>query len=79
MEHTKHDKEHTSHKRRDGKSLEAILLDDAVDNNNKGTCRTTNLNFGTTKERYDKTSHNSGDNTLLGRYTRSNTKGNSQW
>ena len=48
-QHAQHDEEYTSHQRGDGQSLDAILLDDTVDDDDEGTCRSSNLYLTTTK------------------------------
>ena len=78
MEHAEHDKEDTRHERGDGKALEAVLLDDTINNNNERARRTTNLHFGASEDRDKETSHDGGDDALLGCHARSNTEGNGQ-
>ena len=79
MQHAEHDEEHARHQRGYGQSLEAILLDDAIDNNNERARGTANLHLRSTKDRDDETGDDGGDDTLLGRHTRGNTKGDGQW
>ena len=78
MEHAKHNKEDTCQKRCDGQTLETILLDDAVNNNNECACRTTDLNLGTSEDRYDQSGDDGGDNTFLRRHARGDTEGDGQ-
>ena len=78
VQHAKHDEEHTSHQRGNGQPLEAVLLDNTINNNNERARRTTNLHLGATKDGYKESSNDGGDNTLLGRHARSDTECNSQ-
>ena len=50
MEHTKHNEEDTRQKCGNGQTLETILLDNTINNNNECARRTTYLNFGSTKD-----------------------------
>ena len=50
MKHTEHDEEYSRQKHGDGQALEAILLDDAINNNDERTRRATYLNLGTTED-----------------------------
>ena len=68
MEHAEHDKEDTRHERGNGKALEAVLLDDTINNNNERARGTTNLHFGASEDRDEKTCHDGGDDAFLGRY-----------
>ena len=72
--HAQEDEEHTCHQRGDGQSLYAILMDDAIDDDDEGTRRTANLHLRTTEGRNDETGYDGRENTLFGRYTRSNTE-----
>ena len=55
-----------------------MLLDNAIDDHNKRTRRTTYLHLATTKRRDDETSNNGSDKSLCRTYTRRNTKSNRQ-
>ena len=79
MEHAEHDEKHTCHQRGDGQTLKAILLDDAIYNNNERARRTTDLNLRTSEHRNEQTSYDGRDDTLLRGHARGDTKGNGQW
>ena len=49
-EYAQQDEEHASPQCGNGQSLHAVLLDNAVDNDDKGTRRTTNLHFRTSEK-----------------------------
>ena len=65
-EHAQHDKEHTGHQRGHGQSLHAVLLDDAIDDDDEGSRGTANLHFAASEEGDEQTGHNGGDDALLG-------------
>ena len=65
MKHAKHNEEDTRQERGNGKTLEAILLDYAVNNNNERARRATNLNLGTAEDRHDQSGDDGSDDTLL--------------
>ena len=67
-EHTKQHQKHARHDGGNGQSLHAILLDDAVDDDDKRTSGATDLHAATAKDGNDKTGHNGRDDALLGRY-----------
>ena len=67
MEDAEHDEEHTRHQRGNGQTFKAILLDDAIYNNNECARGTTNLHLRTSKDGDDKTCHDGSDDTLLRR------------
>ena len=79
MEYTEHNQKHTCHQCGNRKTFEAILLDNAVYNNNERARRTTNLYFRSAKDRDNQSCYNSGDNTLFRRHSRRDTEGDGQW
>ena len=78
MKHAEHNQEHAGHERGDGQTLEAVLLDDAIYNNNERARGTAYLHLRASKNGDEQTGHDGGDNTLLGSDTRGNAEGNSQ-
>ena len=66
--------EETCHEGGDGETFHAILLDDAIDDDDEGACRTTYLNLAAAKDGDDETCHNGGDDSLFGSHARSDTK-----
>ena len=77
-EYAQQDEEHACHQCGNSQSLHAVLLDNAVDNDDKGTRRTTNLHFRTSEERNHESCNDGCDDTLLRAHTTGNTEGNSQ-
>ncbi len=69
MQHTEHNEEHTCHERGDGQAFEAVLLDDAIYNNNERARRSADLYLRTSEDGNDETGYDGGDDTLLGRNT----------
>ena len=78
MQHTEHNEEHTRHQRGDGQSLEAILLDDAIYNNNECARRSTYLYLRASEDGDDETGDDGGDDALLGCDARGDTEGDGQ-
>ena len=77
-QHTEEYQEHACHECSYGESLYAVLLYDAVDDDNESTCRSAYLHAASAEDRYHEASHDGGDDALLGRYARSDTKGDGQ-
>ena len=78
MQYAEHDEEDARHERGDGQTLEAVLLDDAIYNNNERTRRTTDLYLRASEDGDDETGYDGGDDTLLGRHARGDTEGDGQ-
>ncbi len=73
-EQSEEHQEETCHQGSDGQSLESILLDNAIDDDDECSCRSTNLHFASTEDGDDETCYNGGDDTLLGCHARSDTE-----
>ena len=66
MENAQEDEEDASHEGGNGESLHAVLLDDAIDDDDEGTGRTADLHLTAPEYRDHQSCHNSGDDTFLG-------------
>ena len=73
-EQTEEHQEETCHQRCDGQSLESILLDDAVDDDDECSCRSANLHFASAEDGDDETRYDGCDDTLLRCHARSDTE-----
>ena len=69
MQYAEQDEEGTSHQSGDGQSFKAILLYDAIDDNDKGSCGTADLHLASTQKGDDEASHDGSDDALLRRYS----------
>jgi hypothetical protein len=78
MQQAEHDQKHTGHQRGNGQALEAVLLDDAVDDNNERARRTADLYLRTSEDGDEQTGHDGGDDALLRRNARGDAEGNGQ-
>ena len=65
MQHAKQNKKNARHKCSDGETAHAILLNDAVDNDNEGSCGAAYLHFTATKNRDNKTCYDGSNNSFL--------------
>ena len=73
-EQSEEHQEETCHQRCDGQSLESILLDDAVDDDDECSCRSADLHFASAEDGDDETRYDGCDDTLLGCHARSDTE-----
>ena len=78
MEQTEEHQEGTRHEGGNGQSLDAVLLDDAVDDDDKRTGRSAYLHLAATEYRDDETGHDGCDDTLFGSHSRCDTEGDGQ-
>ena len=72
-------KEYARHQRGYNQSGLAVLLYDAIDNDDKCSRRAADLDFAASQQGNDESRNDSGDNTFFGRYSRGDTEGDSQW
>ena len=78
LEHTQQHQDDACHQRGHDEARFTILLDDAVDDDDERTCRSANLHLAAAQQGDDETRDDGGHDTFLGRYTRRDTKSNSQ-
>ena len=78
-EYAKQNENDTCHNCGNEQSAFAILLDNAINNNNKGTSRTANLYPASSENRDGQTGNNSSDNSFLRSDSRSDAECNGQW
>ena len=79
VEYAKQNENDTCHNCGNEQSAFAILLDNAINNNNKGTSRTANLYPASSENRDGQTGNNSSDNSFLRSDSRSDAECNGQW
>ena len=77
-QHAQQDEKNSCHQCGNGQPLHSILLDDAIDNHDEGTCGTANLHLRTSEERDGQTGYDGGDDALLRAHTTGDAKGNGQ-
>ena len=77
-EHAQQDEEHARHERGNGKPLHAILLDDAIDDDDESTRRTAYLNLRPTEGGNHESGNDGRDDALFGRHARGNAERNGQ-
>ena len=70
--------QHAGHERRNQQPRFAVLLDDAVDNDDEGARRAADLYPASAQQRDDEPRDHSRDDSLFGRHARSDTEGDSQ-
>ena len=70
LEQTEQNEEHASHDGGDGESFDAVLLYDAVDDDDESTGRTANLHLATAEQRHKETGYDGSDDAFLGCYAR---------
>ena len=73
-----HQQDDAGHQRRDGESLNPILLHDAVDDHHKGARGSSDLNPGTSQRRDEKSTHDGSVEPTLGRHPARNREGDGQ-
>ena len=77
-EHTQQNEEDARHEGGDGETLHAVLLDDAIDDDDEGTCRTAYLHLASAEGGNEQSCDDGGDDTFLRRYTAGNTEGDGE-
>ena len=73
-----HDEEGTGHERGDGQSLDAVLLDDAVDDDDERSCGAADLDAAASEDGDDQSGDDGRDDALLRRHARGNTESDGQ-
>ena len=73
-EKSEENQEQTSHQCRYRQTFHTIFLDNAIDDNDECSRRTTNLHFASTEDGDDETCYNGGDDTLFRGHARSDTE-----
>ena len=76
FQHAKHNKEYACHECGYGETLKAVLLYDAVYDDDESTRRTSNLYFAATEQRDNESGYYSRDDAFFRRYARGDTKCN---